>query len=167
MRRKEAKRAVFPSLTLTGSMGTSTAALGKLLSSDFGVWNLGAKIFEPILTGGLVPAEISKRKAEESEALAGLQKTVLRAFAEVETALENEQILRRREESLAEAARLATEADAEARANFRQGLGDILTVLATQQRAIQSRSALASVRYLRLDNRVALHLALGGDFKTR
>ena len=47
-----------------------------------------------------------------------------------------------------------------------EGDGEFARLVA-QQRAIQSRSALASVRYLRLDNRVALHLALGGDFKTR
>ena len=167
MRLKEARRAVFPSLTLTGSAGTNTAALTNLLGSDFGVWSFGARIFEPILTGGLVPAELRKRKAEESEALAALQKTVIKAFSEVENALEAEQLLRSREASLVEATRLATEADSEARANFRQGLGDILTVLVTQQRAIQARSALAAVRRLRLDNRVALHLALGGDFKVR
>jgi outer membrane protein, multidrug efflux system len=85
----------------------------------------------------------------------------------VESALEAESLLRRREAALAEAVRLASEADTEARANFRQGLGDLLTVLATQQRAIQARSALATARRLRLDNRVALHLALGGDFEVR
>lgn len=166
MRQKEARRALWPSISLTGSGGTTTSALGNLLSSNFGVWSFGAKLFRPILTGGLVPAEFRKRKAEESEALATLQKTVLKAFGEVENALEAERLLRRREESLAEATRLAAEADSEARANFRQGLGDILTVLVTQQRALQSRSALASARRLRLDNRIALHLALGGDFRT-
>lgn len=165
MRLKEARRAVWPSLTLTGSTGTNTSALANLLTSDFGVWSFGAKIFEPILTGGLVPAELKKRKSEQSEALATLQKTVINAFREVENALEAEQLLRRREESLAEASRLATEADEEARANFRQGLGDILTAMVAQQRAIQAKSALALIRRLRLDNRVALHLALGGDFK--
>lgn len=167
MRQKEARRALFPSLTLTGSAGTSTNSLTKLLASEFGIWSLGAKLAEPILTGGLVPAELRKRRAEESEALAVLQKTVLQAFSEVEASLENEQLLHRREAALAEATRLAVDADSEARANFRQGLGDILTVLITQQRVIQSRSALASVRRLRLDNRVALHLALGGDFRVR
>ena len=167
MRQKEARRAVFPGISLTGSLGTNTTALRDLLASEFGVWSFGGRVFEPILTGGLVPAEIQKRKAEEAEALAVLQKTVLKAFSEVENALEAEQFLHRREVALVEATRLATEADSEARANFRQGLGDILTILSTQQRAIQARGALAAVRRARLDNRVALHLALGGDFSVR
>lgn len=165
MRQKEARRALWPSIKLTGNTGTSTSALSSLLNSDFGVWSFGARVSEPIITAGRITAEISKRRGEENEALATLQKTVLNAFSEVENALEAEQQLRRREASLVEATRLAVEADTEARANFRQGLGDLLTVLSTQQRAIQSRSALASIRRLRLDNRVALHLALGGDFR--
>lgn len=169
MRQKEAQRAVWPSLKLTGSAGTSTAALRDVLSSDFGIWSLGARIFEPILTGGRIQAEITKRRAEEAESLAALQKTVLAAFAEVEDALEAEQFLRAREASMAEAARLASEADLAAREAFQGGGGtaDVLTVFASQQRAIQSRSALAALRRLRLDNRVALHLALGGDFRVR
>ena len=167
MRQKEAVRAAWPSLKLTGSAGTSTAALGDVLNSNFGIWSLGAKIFEPILTGGRVQAEITKRRAEQSEALAALQKTVLAAFGEVENALASESLLRSREAALTEASRLASEADSEARANFRQGLGDILTVMAAQQRALQSKSALATLRRLRLDNRIALHLALGGDFRVR
>lgn len=167
MRQKEARRALWPSLKLTGSAGTSTAGLRDVLDSDFGVWSLGTNVFEPILTGGRIQAEISKRRAEESESLAVLQKTVLNAFAEVEGALEAETLLRSRESSMAEAARLAGEADLAAREAFQGGGGtaDVLTVFASQQRAIQSRSTLATIRRLRLDNRVALHLALGGDFR--
>lgn len=164
LRQKEARRAVFPRLTLTASGGTSTDELRNLLNSDFGVWNLGGNVAQTIFTGGQVRAEINRRAAEEREALANLQKTVLRAFSEVENALEAETLLRQREEAMKEAVKLAEEADAEARADYRRGLGDILNVLATQNRLIQARGQLATLRRLRLDNRVALHLALGGDF---
>ena len=165
MRQKEAWRAIFPRLSLTGSGGTNTDALTNLLASDYGVWNLGAGVVQTIFTGGQVISEIRRRGAEQDEALAALQKTVLTSFGEVEEALQLESILRRREAALDEAFRLASEADTEARANYRQGIGDILTVLATQNRALQARSQLVLVRRLRLDNRVALHLALGGDFE--
>ena len=166
-RKKEARRAVFPRLILTGNRGYSTDALTNLLNSDFGVWSMGGSVVQAVLTGGQVRAEIRKRDAEEQEALATLQKTVLAAFGEVEDALAVEPLLQQREASLEEAARLAAEADTEARANFRQGLGDLLTVLSTQSRAINARSQLAALRRLRLENRIALHLALGGDYKVR
>lgn len=165
MRQREAKRAVFPRLALTGSNGTNTDALKNLLASDYGVWSLGAGVTQTIFTGGQVLAEIRRRGAEQNEAQAALQKTVLQAFGEVEEALQLEGILGRREEALGESLRLAAEADTEARANYRQGIGDILTVLATQNRALQAKAQLVLVRRLRLDNRIALHLALGGDFR--
>jgi outer membrane protein TolC len=156
---------VFPRLALTGSNGTNTDALKNLLASDYGVWSLGAGVTQTIFTGGQVLAEIRRRGAEQNEAQAALQKTVLQAFGEVEEALQLEGILGRREEALAESLRLAAEADTEARANYRQGIGDLLTVLATQNRALQAKAQLVLVRRLRLDNRIALHLALGGDFR--
>ncbi len=167
MRRKEARRAIFPRFTLTGSRGTSTDALAQILNSDFGVWSVGAGLAQSILTGGRVLAEIDKRGGEEQEALARLQKTVLRAFGEVEDALAAAPLLAQRERALQDALQLATDADKEARANFRTGNGDILTILSTQTRALSSRSQLATLRRLQLENRIALHLALGGDFDVR
>ncbi len=165
LRRKEAKLAVFPRLNLVASLGGSSEALRSVLASDYGIWSLGGGVVQSVLTGGQVPAELGKRKDQEEESLSRLQKTVLGAFREVEDALDADQALAAQEQSLAEATRLASEADSEARADFKRGLGDILTVLQSQQRAIQAETALWSVRRARLENRVQLHLALGGDFR--
>ena len=47
---------------------------------------------------------------------------------------------------------------------YAQGVGDYLVVLESQTRAVTSQSDLLSVRRALLDNRVDLHLALGGGF---
>ena len=52
------------------------------------------------------------------------------------------------------------------RRRYRAGLADIITVLASQRTAFDSESQLLNIRRLRLDNRVDLHLALGGGFET-
>ncbi|MGI8603974.1 MAG: efflux transporter outer membrane subunit [Verrucomicrobiales bacterium] len=164
---KEAHRARFPQIKLTGSIGTSTESLRDILNSDFGVWTLAGNLAQPILTGGRVQGEIRLRKAEEREALAVLQKSVLAAFGEVESALAADAYLASRENALREAVQLAVEADDEARAAFRDGVSDLLTVFAAQNRRLQTQAQLISVRRLRLDNRINLHLALGGDFEQR
>ncbi|MEZ5383948.1 MAG: efflux transporter outer membrane subunit [Prosthecobacter sp.] len=163
----EARRAVFPRLSLTGSGGTNTRELGQLLNSDFAVWQIAANAIQPIFAGGRIRAETDIRRADEKEALATLQKTVLDAFSEVETALANERHLASREQALNEAVRLAREADQSARADYAQGLGDLLTVLTAQTRLLQTRAQLITVQRLRLENRVNLHLALGGDYQPR
>jgi multidrug efflux system outer membrane protein len=161
----EARRAVFPRLSLTGSSGTSTAELNDLLNSDFGVWQIAANAIQPIFAGGGIRAETMIRRADEKEALANLQQTVLTAFSEVETALANERHLASRAQSLQEAVRLAREADQAARADYASGIGDLLTVLAAQTRLLQARSQQLTIQRLRLENRIDLHLALGGDFQ--
>lgn len=164
-RLKEARRAVFPQLSLTGRAGSSTDELADLLNSDFGVWRLASNVAQPIIAGGEIRGNIELRRADEREALADLQSVVLRAFSEVETALEVDRWLARREEALREAVRLAGEADEQARADYRLATGDFLTVLTSQLRLLRSRSSLLTVRRLRLDNRINLHLALGGGFR--
>ncbi len=55
-------------------------------------------------------------------------------------------------------------ADEAARADYAGGVSDLLTVLTAQTRLVQLRSQQLTLRRLRLENRVNLHLALGGDF---
>ncbi len=164
---EEARRAFFPRLALTGNAGTATSDLKELSNSDFGVWTLAGAVVQPILDGGALMAQRDRRRAEDREALAQLQSAVLQAFLEVETALEADSFLGRRQSALEEAVELAAEADAESRSNYRNGVGDILTVLTAQVRLLTSRANLITVRRQRLDNRVNLHLALGGDYLPR
>lgn len=160
----EARRAIFPQIRLTGSGGTSTDDLNQILNSDFGVWNLAGGLVQPILAGGQIKSAYLERLAREDESLAGLQKTVLNAFLEVENALANEQWLRDREVATTRAFELAYEADQEARNSFRDGVGSIIGVFESQRRMIGERRRQAAVRLLRLQNRIDLHLALGGDY---
>lgn len=161
---KEAKLSVFPSFKITGTGGTTTDSLGKILNSDFGVWSIGANIAQPVLTGGRVKGEIRVRKSNQREALATLHQTVLTAFGEVEKSLASERWLKRRESEMREALNLAKDAAKAADADFRDGNGDLLTLFTAQTRRIQLESQYASLRRLRLTNRVDLHLALGGGF---
>ena len=167
MRLKEARRALFPRLALTSSAGTAAGDLSDLLKSDFGVWRLAGNVIQPILTGGQLRAEARVRYAREKEALADLQQTVLNAFGEVETALMAERLLADRDQAVAKALALAEQADKASRADYASGIGDLLTVLAAQSRAVQLKSQLIALHRLRLDNRVNLHLALGGDFTAK
>jgi outer membrane protein, multidrug efflux system len=164
-RLSEARRAVFPRLALTSSSGTNTGDLSELLNSDFGVWQLAGNVVQPILTGGQLRAEAAVRYAKEKEALADLQQTVLKAFGEVENALAAERLLAQRATAIDSATELARQADEAARADYAGGVSDLLTVLTAQTRLVQLRSQQLTLRRLRLENRVNLHLALGGDFK--
>jgi multidrug efflux system outer membrane protein len=162
-RSDQAVKARYPSINLTGSLGTTTDQLEKILSSSSGVWALGGSLTQPIFQGGRIQGGIEQADAAEREAVANLQRVVLDAFGEVEQSLVTEIYLRRQEAEIARAVELSKDASARAGEEFRNGTGGVLTFLAAQNREIEASSSLVSVRRLLLDNRINLHLALGGD----
>ncbi len=163
---REARLAVFPQIKLTGNGGSNTDSLSKILSSQFGVWSIGANISQNILTGGQVKGELSIRTSRERQALAELQSTVLKAFGEVESALAADRWLAKRITELEKANKLASEAASSSEEDFVTGNVDLLTVLTAQNNKIDIASSLVLLRRVQLDNRVNLHLALGGEFRT-
>lgn len=160
----EAKRALLPSITLTGGTGATSEQVEDLLDSDFSIWSLAGQAAQPILNGGRLREGIVLRRAETRQAAAEFEKTVLTAFAEVENALTAEQSLAGREAALRRAADLALQAYTSSREEFAAGTGDILTMLTAQDRLFVQRSRLITIRRERLENRIDLHLALGGGF---
>ncbi len=161
---KERKLARFPSLRLTGSGGTTSESIRDVLNSDLGVWSIGGGLTQPIFQGGAIAGEIEIAKANERENLALLKKTVLAAFGEVEQALVAENFLAQRETAGKQAADFASEAAERANDEFSGGTGDVLTLIEATRSKIDSMSRYAAIRRLRLENRIDLHLALGGDF---
>lgn len=163
-RRDAAVRAFFPSISLTGSAGRSSEELGNLLDSDFGVWSIAGQAAQPILRGGELKSQLDVRDADEREALANLQQVVLDGFGEVETALAADRFLAARLAAIARAHQLAIEAAEAAEKDFANGSVDVLTLLDAHTRRIDLASQRVALKRLRLDNRVTLHLALGGDY---
>jgi len=161
---KERKLARFPSLSLTASGGTTSEAIGDILSSNAKVWAIGGSLTQPIFEGGRITGEIAGAEAVEREEAAILRKTVLDAFGEVEQALVAETFLTERERAAKQAAALAGEAAVRAGEEYAAGTGDVLTLIEATQLQIDSASQHAAIRRMRLENRVDLHLALGGDF---
>ena len=163
-RARQARRALYPRLTLTGSGGTASDQLGDLLDGDFRVWALVGGLTQPLFQGGRLRAGVDLADAavrESAEIYAG---AALQAYAEVEAALAAEEFLARREEREAVAAGHLVAARHLAEERYTSGVGDYLTVLESQTRELVVRSNLLAVRRQRLDNRIDLHLALGGGF---
>ena len=161
----EAEAARLPALRLTGSGGRASTELEDLLDSDFTVWSLAGGLLQPIFQGGRLEANVELAEARRREAAASWARAVVRALAEVETALAAEEDLETRvatlEEALAEAAATADLA----RRRHLQGLGDYLARLEAERVLARTETELVAARRARLENRVDLHMALGGDFR--
>lgn len=162
---KQRKLARFPSLNLTASGGTLAESLRDVLDSDNDVWSVGGSATQPIFEGGGIAADIAREKASEREQIAILRKTVLDAFGEVEQALVAEAFLAERERAGKRATDLSREAAESAFEEFNAGTGSVLNLIEAKEQEINTASQYVAIKRLRLENRVDLHLALGGDFR--
>lgn len=160
-----AERSFLPSLSLTGSAGYSGNDFSELLNSRNLIWSIAGRMLQPVFQGGRLVAQVDMIEGQRDEALHAYAETALNALAEVESILAIESLLQRREQSLDAAASAAEEAVRVSLNRYLQGIDPFLNVLESQQRALDGRSAHISARYARLENRIALYLALGGGFE--
>jgi NodT family efflux transporter outer membrane factor (OMF) lipoprotein len=160
----QARLALYPSFSISGSLGTSSSDWFQILNGNFFVWNLAGNILQPIFQGGRLKAQIRVEDARSKEAAASWANNVLMAFSEVEVALSAERFLAQRESELEKAARQSTASLRLAENRYDSGLEGFVTVLESQRRSLESESQLLTIKRSRLDNRVDLHLALGGGF---
>jgi NodT family efflux transporter outer membrane factor (OMF) lipoprotein len=159
-----AEAARLPTISLTAGAGTSSADLNNLLALDSNYWSVGANFMAPIFTGGALEAQVDINSAQFQEAMANYGAAALQAFSEVEQGLDNESLLRDREELLREVVSESEEALRVATAQFNVGRVDLLSVIQQQGQVIASRVDLLNIRDQRLQSRIDLHLAVGGSF---
>lgn len=160
----EARRALYPRISLTGSAGTTSTDLEDLVDPDFSVWSLLGNLTMPLFQGGRLRGAVSLAEANERRALEAYASAVLAAYAEVENALDAEHHLAEREARTTEAADHARRAAELAQSQYDAGLVTITTLLDARRRALAADSQLREVRRLRLDARVDLTLVLGGPW---
>jgi multidrug efflux system outer membrane protein len=160
-----AKAALYPSLTLTGSYGSESAALANLFTAAAGTWSLGLAAAMPIFDAGRNFARIDQASARQKQALAGYLKTVQTAFKEVNDALvglrENGES-ERAQEARVNAAQKTLEL---AQIRYAAGFSGFLEVLDAERSANDALLAYVGTRQARLNSAVDLFKALGGGWK--
>jgi NodT family efflux transporter outer membrane factor (OMF) lipoprotein len=154
---------MYPSLSLTGSIGFQSPDAGDVLNGAR-TNRLGVSLNLPIFRGGALLQNVRAQRASLEEARAAYEGTVLTAFEEVEndlTAWVNEQ---RRHDSLAEAVESARRAADLALQEYNAGLVDFQVVLTADRQLISLEDSLAVSDGERTGNLVRLYKALGGGW---
>ena len=161
-----ARAALYPSLSLNGSVGRTSNETGDLVDPDFSVWSIAGGLTQPLFQGGRLRANVDLEDARVQEALQGFEAALLRAFTEVEIALTAEERLAALEDRTRELRDEASAARELADQRYESGLADLLDVLDSQRRELDAKSQLIAVEARRRAQRVDLHLALGGGFES-
>jgi NodT family efflux transporter outer membrane factor (OMF) lipoprotein len=163
-----ARKALLPSFSITGAGGTSTTRLADLLDLNDLVVTLAGRFTQVLTEGGAVSAEARAALARNEAILNEYAQTALVAFREVEATLAADRSLAKQETFLADELEQAALAQKQAERDYAEGINaNILSVLEAQRRANNARASMIRLRNQRLQNRIDLHLALGGDFQTR
>ncbi len=161
---KEARRALYPRISLNGSYGDSSNKVSDVLDVDFNEWTLAGNLAQPIFQGGRLLAALDRSKAEQLEAAEDYATATLSAYAEVESLLAAARYLADRVDRQSLAATESSAARDLAEQRYLRGLEEFVTVLAAQRTALNAASELIAVRRARLESRIDLYLALGGGF---
>lgn len=162
----DARKAILPSLSLSGGAGTSGGSFSDIFDVDAAAASLVGSLTQPLFAGGSIRANIDRNNAVAKQRLESYAQTVLVAWREVEDTLDSEHYLANRESALQEAATEADEAEKLAEREYARGIGTIFELLDAQRRRINAQTQLISARAARVNNRIDLFMALGGDDKT-
>jgi multidrug efflux system outer membrane protein len=157
-----ARSAFFPSIRLTGLLGSESAELGDLFTGPAGIWSVAASLAQPIYAGGRLEAQRDAAAARERAALAQYRGAVRNAFREVRQALAAQS--RARESFDAQATRVDAlqETLRLARLRYASGIASQLDVLDAERGLLAAQTA--RIEALR-EQRAAvadLYRALGG-----
>jgi len=161
----DAARAAFlPQISLTGSGGFVSTAIGTLLQgSNFG-YEYGANLLQTIFDGGKLAGQKDLADATQQEFVARYQSAALNAYSDVETALIQVANTRKAEDHLRREVEAAREAFEITQLQYRQGATDLLNVLQAQQQLFGAEAQLAQTIQASRQSSVHLYEALGGGW---
>ena len=160
-----AKALFFPTISLTGLLGTISGDFSNLLKADSNVWQLNPSLFTPIFQGGRIKRNYEASKARYDQALAVYQKAALNGYREVADALVTVQKLGEARLELEDGVDALRDAGALARSRYDNGLSNYLEILIADQYLFDQELALARVRGDEMRAFVDLYRALGGGWQ--
>lgn len=159
-----ARAAFFPSISLTGLFGSSSADLSNLFDGGQRAWSFTPQITLPIFAGGRNMANLDLATVRKDIAVAQYEKTIQTAFKEVSDALAATDTLRREEASRRALAESSLEAMRLSEARYRGGVDSHLRYLDAQRSAFTDQLSYIEVSTQRQVALATLFKALGGGW---
>lgn len=159
-----ARAAFFPSITLTGSIGTASTEFDELFSSGTGVWSFIPRINLPIFQGGRLRANLGVATADRDIALARYEQAIQNGFREVADALALTRTLAEQKAAVEAQLAAAQRAYDLSEARYKAGLESFITLLDTQRTLYQAQQQLVDTLRAEQANRVTLYRVLGGGW---
>ncbi|MEO6118866.1 MAG: efflux transporter outer membrane subunit [Methylotenera sp.] len=159
-----AKAALYPTISLTASLGGESLELGDILKSAARIWTGGLSLNLPIFDSGRLNSRVDQASAKQKQALASYEAAVQNAFREVNDALVNLRQNTEREVALDRGQIAAKKALEVSENRYQSGYSAYLDVLDAQRVYNDTALAFIQSRQARLVATVELFKALGGGW---
>ncbi|WP_416051370.1 efflux transporter outer membrane subunit [Cupriavidus basilensis] len=159
-----ARAAFFPTISLTGAVGSASTNLAGLFSAGMGAWTFAPQITLPIFNAGNNQARLDASKVQKDINIAAYEKTIQTAFREVADGLAARGTYDREAAAQETLVKEASETQRLSEMRFKNGVDDYFAVFDAQRQLYTAQQTLATIRLARLTSRVALYKALGGGW---
>ncbi|MBV2235928.1 MAG: efflux transporter outer membrane subunit [Sterolibacterium sp.] len=159
-----ARAAFFPSIRLTGLLGTASSDLDELFGHGQRSWTFLPQLHLPIFAGGRNQANLDLATARKDIAVAHYENTLQTTFREVNDALVANTTLQREEQALRARLDAGQHTLRLAEARYRAGVDDHLRYLDAQRNDYANQAELIAAQGQRQIAQVSLFRALGGGW---
>ncbi len=158
-----AKAALYPSLTLTGSVANNLVYMSGQ-SAVVPTWSFGPSLSLPIFTGGRGRAGVKAAEARYDYALASYQKTVREAVHDVEDALVRLNVANARANDGAKTRNKFQQLFQATQARYNAGLSNRVALEDARRNWLQAEDSAAALDRETVSSWIALYKALGGGW---
>jgi len=159
-----AKAQYFPTISLTGALGTASTDLSNLFKGPARTWNFAGSIVGPIFTGGAIAGQVAQAEAGQKAALLAYELAIQSAFADVDNALVSREQLEQQvaaQEKLVKALRGYSRL---AQLQFDGGRAPYSTVLQAEEQLFPAELDWAAARAQLCGSLVTIYKAMGGGW---
>jgi NodT family efflux transporter outer membrane factor (OMF) lipoprotein len=160
-----ARRAYFPTISLTGLLGFQSNQLSNLFSGPSGAWTFVPQITQPIFTGGRLKSNVRFARAQQELAVVQYEQTIQTAFRDVSDALvqyRKVKEIRTQQELLVETLRDRVRL---AYLRYQGGVDTLLNALDADRDLFDAERNLTLTKRDELLSLVQLYKALGGGWQ--
>ena len=158
-----AKAQLFPSLSISGNVGTSATSFRDL--TDIITGGVFARVAQTIFDGGRLASQVRSQRAATDAAFAAYKGSVLTALEDVENGMASLTAARERKTQFGIAYEASNNAAILARSQYQGGLTDFQTLLTAEQSLLSARNSLAGAQSDEIIAVAQLYSALGGGWQ--
>ncbi len=156
-----ARSALFPSLTLSGSLGWTTSAGVALLNPSTLVWQAAANILTPLLNRSQITTNALIAETKQEEAKIQYLQTILEAGNEINNILADLQNTRTTMLLQQEQIQLLEQTVSDSEAQMQYGTGNYLQIILARQALLSAELARYTTAYKELESYIKLCAAIG------